>query len=127
MSIPDGFQPVLRYTVKNCALVRWNKLNDDLLAKRNCVYVRVVRGKVVYVGKSKGRLIARLKRHLAIVSSPKTQDQKRYRDYIEGKSCTIFAMVAPMRRVANMRFNVCHSLEEYLITTLEPKFNRRLG
>ena len=87
--LPKEFRPVYRYKFIDGKVCSEKLLDEELWKQSGIVYARMCGGKIVYVGKSDGTLSARIKRHLRIF--PTRVDSIPYRNYVEGKTVTIFA------------------------------------
>jgi hypothetical protein len=119
--LPKKFRPVYRYKFVNGKVCLKKKLDEQLLKQRCVVYARVCGGQVIYVGKADSTLGARINAHLR--TFPARADAKPYRDYVRGKTVTIYAYRPKPTRLFGLEIPIHVAVEAALIR----KFQRPYG
>jgi hypothetical protein len=118
-----AFRPVYRYKFSNGSFHSQKLLDVKLWKQQGVVYARVCDGKVVYIGKCESTLGHRIMAHLRIF--PILPRAQKYREFVKGKTVTIFAYKPKPIRLLGLDIPVHVSVEAALIKKFKPPFVMR--
>jgi hypothetical protein len=122
---PREFRPVLQYVMRDGRPLEDKVLNNKLWDESGVVYVRIVNGEPVYIGSTNGKLSTRLKAHLQGIGKPRSSHATKYREFVEGKTVTIYAYKPEQMKVLRREISVHRGLEAALIEEFNPEYTKR--
>jgi len=123
---PKEFRQVLQYVMRDGRPQEVTiKHNSKLWEESGVVYARIVNGEPVYIGTTNGKLSKRLKAHLQGIEKPRTSNAKEYKEFVEGKTVTIYAYKPEPVKILGREIFVHYGLEAALIEEFAPKFTKR--
>lgn len=121
MEFPKEFRPACRYAVQNGQPVNIEIIDQQLWGASGVVYARQHERKIVYIGRTDGRLIDRITDHFGYVSNPRGKKKPvEYQKWAEGKTITILAYEPPKVILLGYDVRVHRAIEAHLINEFWP-------
>ncbi len=124
--LPSEFKPTFEYSVVDGRMVNEKEINHDMLNATGVVYARVCNGRVLYIGRSDGKLRSRINLHRKYVNGENRdliQKLECYRKCVEKMTVVIHAYKPDTTYVCGRIVHLHGSLEEALIKEFKPMFN----